>query len=276
MVEPGSISVLIRTFNSGRTLAEVLERLAVGQEDEVLVVDSGSTDATLDIAGRYRAKVFSAPSPFHYSKSLNLGFQQAQSPWVLVLSSHCIPLSKRYVPELREAIAQLPLSIAVAYGPCPLAAKGTSPGSAQALRIFSAEEWRQHKQRLGGNTNALYRRELWFQHRFDEAILTAEDLEWFLWAVQKGYGAAQVPALTALYRNQASLQRMFTKGYNEAMLGRQMLGSDSMPFSHLCIGLGSFLKKALFGQIPLRTFPKQCAQQFGAFLGSRRTSAART
>ena len=41
-----AISVLIRTFNSGKTLEPVLAALALVEGDQLVVVDSGSTDAT--------------------------------------------------------------------------------------------------------------------------------------------------------------------------------------------------------------------------------------
>ena len=46
-----AISILIRTFNSAGTLPSVLDRLELQPEDEIIIVDSGSTDATLAIAG---------------------------------------------------------------------------------------------------------------------------------------------------------------------------------------------------------------------------------
>ena len=52
------ITVLIRTFNSGQTLDQVMAALPLAEGDEFVVVDSGSTDATLAIASRHRARVF--------------------------------------------------------------------------------------------------------------------------------------------------------------------------------------------------------------------------
>ena len=75
--KPG-ISVLIRTFNSGRTLDQVMAALPLQEGDEFLVVDSGSTDHTLAIAERRGARVIRPEGPFNYSKSLNAGNRY---PW---------------------------------------------------------------------------------------------------------------------------------------------------------------------------------------------------
>ena len=52
-----AISVLIRTFNSGKTLERVLAALPLEEGDEFVVIDSGSTDATLAIARQRGVRV---------------------------------------------------------------------------------------------------------------------------------------------------------------------------------------------------------------------------
>jgi glycosyltransferase involved in cell wall biosynthesis len=69
-----AISVVIRTRDSARTLERVILGLGRAEGDEVIVVDSGSRDATLDIARKLGAIIVPAPGPFNYSKSLNLWF----------------------------------------------------------------------------------------------------------------------------------------------------------------------------------------------------------
>ena len=110
------ISVLIRTFNSGKTLEEVLAGLPLAEGDEFVVVDSGSTDDTLAIAKRHGARVIQPAGPFNYSKSLNLGFAAARNPWVLVLSSHCIPGSAGMLGLLRQTASEAAAPVAVIYG----------------------------------------------------------------------------------------------------------------------------------------------------------------
>ena len=78
------ISVLIRTYKSAKTLNEALSGISLKHGDEIIIVDSGSTDATLHIAETYGAQIINAPRPFHYSKSLNLGFKAAKNHWFSV------------------------------------------------------------------------------------------------------------------------------------------------------------------------------------------------
>src|SRR5207244_10368732 len=71
------ITVLIRTFNSGKTLDQVMAALPLAEGDEFLVVDSGSTDETLAIASRHGARVIQPEGAVNSTKSPNLGFSSS-------------------------------------------------------------------------------------------------------------------------------------------------------------------------------------------------------
>lgn len=264
-----AVSVVIRTFNSAKTLEQVISRLGPSSQDEVLIIDSGSTDSTVEIAKGLGAGLVPFTETFNYSRSLNLGFERASNAWVLVLSSHCIPMEAEHLPRMRHVLAGFPPDTALAYFPTLLAS--VPPRAEVTTRLFTQQEWEKSRMLLGGNTHALYRVDCWRQHPFDETLTASEDAEWFLWAMRAGYSAAQCSGPEVLYRHQANMRRMFSKGLVEARAARAMLGWGGLNFRHLCLGLSSHLKKALLRQIPLRTWLGQSAHQLGAFLGSRGT-----
>jgi len=51
------VSVVVISKNSGQTIGECLESVARNRPSEVIVVDGGSTDSTLEIAARYRERI---------------------------------------------------------------------------------------------------------------------------------------------------------------------------------------------------------------------------
>lgn len=78
------ISAVIITLNEEQHLARALESLSVA--DEVLVVDSGSTDRTQEIASRYGARVL--PHEWEgYARQKNYAASQAKHPWVLSIDA---------------------------------------------------------------------------------------------------------------------------------------------------------------------------------------------
>src|ERR1700758_565550 len=84
-----NLSVVIITFNEeaniGRTLASV-EPLVADGKGEIIVVDSGSTDRTVEIAKSHGAKVF-VEEWKGYAAQKNSAIEKAQGDWILSLDA---------------------------------------------------------------------------------------------------------------------------------------------------------------------------------------------
>ena len=93
------ITPLILTYNEAPNIGRTLERLAWA--NEVVVVDSFSTDDTLPIARGF-PNVRIVQRPFDsFADQCNFGRQQIQTPWVLSLDADYI-LSEELVRELSQ------------------------------------------------------------------------------------------------------------------------------------------------------------------------------
>lgn len=79
-----SLSVAIITYNEEANLRALLPQL--DWADEVVVVDSGSTDASLRVAREHGAKVFQRPFD-HYAAQRNYAISRAAGDWVLSLDA---------------------------------------------------------------------------------------------------------------------------------------------------------------------------------------------
>lgn len=95
------ISVTIRTFNEGKNLRECLE--SVAWADEIVVVDSESTDSTVAIAGEYTNRVIIQKWLGHVGQS-QFATDQTRNLWVLHLDA-----DERISPALRDEILALDL-----------------------------------------------------------------------------------------------------------------------------------------------------------------------
>jgi len=214
MTNPFGISVLIRTFNSARTLGSVLAGMSLVPGDEYLVVDSGSSDATLAIAQQHGAKIINAQGPFNYSKSLNLGFAAAKNPWVLVISSHAIPKVSRFLEKHREAVKQFPADVVAGYAPGDMDSEIQLHGKGDEVVFYAKNDWAKINQ-ICGNANTIYRRSAWEELPFDETIRTAEDKIWFVEMIKRNHRFASIPEARAVNKNQGSLGYMFRKGFSD-------------------------------------------------------------
>ena len=79
-----SVAIIIRTFNEGEYLELVIQSILQQKVDDfnfyIIVVDSGSTDNTLEIAKRYNAIIINiSKEDFTYGYALNIGLEYAKS-----------------------------------------------------------------------------------------------------------------------------------------------------------------------------------------------------
>jgi len=262
------ISILIRTFNSARSLPLLLSKLQLMPGDEIVIVDSGSTDSTLEIARKHDARIIVAPRPFNYSKSLNLGFRAVQNAWVLVISSHCIPVVPDLLGVYRREIARFPADIVAGYGPALISGKSDRDLDRDQTSFYSQVDFKKALH-ICGSQNTIYPRSAWEQVPFDETVRTGEDKLWIMAMLPRGCRFAYIPAARGANRYQAPLTYMFRKGYHEARSIRQ---PDHKPMSikELSIALLSLVKKRILGETDTRVWSRYTAYLLGSFFGAYR------
>lgn len=92
-----TLSVTIITKNEAHRIERCLRSVAFA--DEVVVLDSGSTDATLEIAARLGARTHSSPDWPGFGAQKNRALDLARGEWVLSIDA-----DEEVTPELRDAI----------------------------------------------------------------------------------------------------------------------------------------------------------------------------
>jgi glycosyltransferase involved in cell wall biosynthesis len=103
---PVSLSVAIITLNEEENLPGTLEsvqELVRSLGGEIIVVDSGSTDRTLDIARQFGAKVFSEPWK-GFAAQKNSAMEKATGDWILSLDAD-EPLETAAAAEIQAVLA---------------------------------------------------------------------------------------------------------------------------------------------------------------------------
>lgn len=92
------LSVAIITLNAASQLAACLESVTFA--DEILVVDSGSQDGTVELAVRHGARVIQQEW-LGFGRQKQFAVDQAKHDWVL-----CLDADERLSPELQASIEQ--------------------------------------------------------------------------------------------------------------------------------------------------------------------------
>jgi glycosyltransferase involved in cell wall biosynthesis len=98
-------TVVVLTYNGERYLRDLLGALSVQRIDgefETLVIDSGSTDATLDIVADFPAvRLVQIPnSEFGHGRTRNFAAHQARGRYVAYLTHDAVPAHDRWLYEL--------------------------------------------------------------------------------------------------------------------------------------------------------------------------------
>ena len=96
---PKTLSVAIITLNEERNIARTLA--SVQFADEIIVVDSGSTDRTIEIARSLNATVISEPWR-GFAAQKNFAIEQCKGTWILSLDA-----DEELTPELQAEIQAL-------------------------------------------------------------------------------------------------------------------------------------------------------------------------
>lgn len=102
MISMGSrISLCMIVKDEARNLRRCLESV-VGAVDEIIVVDTGSSDDTYKIAGQYGARVYSFPWNENFSDARNASLETATGDWILFLDA-----DEELAPESKEVLRRI-------------------------------------------------------------------------------------------------------------------------------------------------------------------------
>jgi rhamnosyltransferase len=206
------VSIVIRTKNESQHLAEVLEAIARQERPcrEVILVDSGSTDGTLQIARAFGARVIAIePWSFTFGYALNRGMKASRGEVVAFLSGHAVPCDGSWLVYLAAPFSEG--RVAGCYGrqlPLP----ECRPWERLNLeRHFGAMPRVQSHDPFFSNANAAIRRDLWERIPFREDLPGGEDHAWAAAAQGAGYQIVYEPRAAVRHSHNEGLRQLYRR-----------------------------------------------------------------
>ena len=97
-----TLSACMIVKNEEKLLPQCLNSIK-GVVDEIIIVDTGSTDRTVEIAKSYGAKVYHHPWTGNFSESRNHSIKYATCDWIMIVDAD-EELEKEDIPLLRTAL----------------------------------------------------------------------------------------------------------------------------------------------------------------------------
>jgi len=211
-------SIVIRAYNEEKNLGRLLEgiRRQTLKDPEIILVDSGSVDATVTVAESCGARVFHIrPHEFTFGRSLNLGLQAASHEYVVIASAHVYPVYPDWLELLLRSFEDP--RVGLVYG------KQRAPAYARFSEQQVFHQWypdvSQPRQETAfcNNANAAIRRTLWERAPYDETLTGLEDLAWAGWLKDHGHAISYVAEAEVIHVHNETPRGVFNRYLREAM-----------------------------------------------------------
>ena len=211
-------SIVIRAYNEenhlGRLLTGIFQQTV--KDVQVILVDSGSTDNTIQIASTFPVEVVHInPEDFSFGYSLNQGIKQCRADRVVFASAHVYPVYPDWLEKLIQPMDDP--KVALVYGK----QRGMETTKFSEHMIF--QQWfpdhsvGRQDHPFCNNANAAIRREIWEQHPYDETIPALEDLAWANWAQKQGYKIAYAGEAEIIHVHNETWPGVFNRYRREGM-----------------------------------------------------------
>ena len=231
--DPTKISVIIRCFNEEQHIGKLLAGIQQQTEErvETILVDSGSTDATLSIARQFPVRILSiAPEEFSFGRALNMGCEAAQGTYLVFASAHVYPTYDDWLEKITQPF-QNP-EVALCYG--KQRGNRTTKYSEHQIfkRWFPDQSDYNQKTPFCNNANCAIRKALWQEQPYDEDITGLEDLDWARKMVDKGYKVAYSADAEIIHVHDERPRQTMMRYYREALAMKQMFPEEKFSFTH--------------------------------------------
>jgi rhamnosyltransferase len=274
-------SVVIRAYNEAQHLGRLMEGLAHQsvKDIQLVLVDSGSTDATVKIAQDFGATIVHiAPEDFSFGRSLNLGLRAATREYVVIASAHVHPVYPDWLEYLLRPLEDD--SVAVIYGKQRGGATSRFSESQIFRQWYPDEDLSTQESPFCNNANAAIRRSLWERHPYDEDLTGLEDVAWAKWAQAQGYRVQYAARAEIIHTHNEQPRRVLDRYRREAMAFKRIFPEAHfnvydlarLTTTSILSDLVHGISQGGLGRDPFSIFWFRVLQYWGTYQGYRHSS----
>jgi rhamnosyltransferase len=246
-----SFSVVIPTLNAAPYLDRLLPVIAAAKPDAIVLVDSNSTDATVEKAASTRGVVIIPISNFSHGRARNLGALNCESEIVIFLSQDALPTGTDWASQLLEPFSdpkvamtysrQVPYADASPMERFFLASR--FPDSAPIRRELMEARELTMADMFCSNVSSAIRRAALREHPFDESLIMSEDQQLARDLLLAGRAIVYTPASVVTHSHRYSLKQTFQRYFDSIYSLAEILPRHGMGTS-VAIGR-SYVSKEL-------------------------------
>ncbi len=210
-----AVSVIMRSKNSDWVITQALGALysQTFKDFELIVVDSGSTDRTLEIINQFPCQLIRIDAKSYYPGSvLNMAIEKAQGEIIVFQNSDGVPLSPHTLQLLIDVFKDNEVEAA-------LARQIPRPDAFSWVRrdyelSFPDKDKTPEWIRLSLPLAAI-RKRAWEKHHFYTDAWASEDTEWGEWAIRDGYRIKYVKDAIIMHSHNYNLKQLYGRKFVE-------------------------------------------------------------
>lgn len=265
-----SVSVVIPVLNAAPYLPKLIPALLAQKPEppgEIILVDSGSKDGTIETAHiDSRIRVISI-NTFTHGGARNLGIRESRGDFILLMTQDALPADERWLESLLVPMGDP--RVAGAYSR-QVARPDASPMEKfflnfrfpeKAIHIREIEPGTvpTYTEALFSNVSALIRRTAWQAHPFDETLLMCEDLQFARDTLVSGWRIAYAPESVVIHSHHYTTAAYFRRYFDSIYALRQVFEKHSLGTSSALGGSylwneWLFLARSYPGYLPRHAF----------------------
>lgn len=177
----GTVSIVIRALNEAEHLPALFEGIAAQtrQPEQVILVDSGSTDGSVAISEAAGAEIVRiAPHEFSFGRALNVGCEAAVGEVLVFVSAHVYPVDESWLERLTTPFDEHD-DVVLVYGRQTGDEDRTAFSEMEIMRRwFPVKSDPDQDHPFCNNANCAVRASVWKERPYDELLTGLEDMAW--------------------------------------------------------------------------------------------------
>lgn len=249
------VSIIILTKNGGADFPGLIERIYSQNYSgsfEVIVIDSGSTDGTLDKARKYPVRLRQiAPQEFHHGRTRNLGADIAEGQYLVFITQDALPLDDRWLQKLTANFNDPQVAMVVGR---QIPRENTRPPEKFfyyynfpdfKIVVKSDSTGYYHDNVFISNVNAAYRKAAFQKYRFSENIVMSEDKEIAIRIINDGMSICYEPSAAVYHSHNYGIKDIFYKSLDDGLSLKQGVSLLPKTKKNLLLRISYYLKSEI-------------------------------